>query len=93
QKLFPLETAIFKMTGLPAGRLGLQDRGLIREGMWADLVLFDFDTIKDTPDYSKPKQPCEGIRRVYVNGVLTAENGRHTGARSGQILRRGKGEK
>ena len=93
QKLFPLETAIFKMTGLPAGRLGLQDRGLIREGMWADLVLFDFDTIKDAPDYSKPKQPCEGIRRVYVNGVLTAENGRHTGARSGQILRRGKGEK
>lgn len=87
--LFPLETAVFKMTGLPASRLGLSDRGLIREGMQADLVLFDFDAIQDTPTYSAPKQPCAGIRQVYVNGVLTAENGRHTGARAGHILRKG----
>lgn len=77
------------MTGLPASRLGLSDRGLIREGMHADLVLFDFDEIQDTPAYDNPKQPCAGIRQVYVNGVLTAENGRHTGARAGHILRKG----
>lgn len=90
RQLFPLETAIFKITGLPANRLGLQDRGLIKEGMWADLVLFDFESIKDTPTYNNPKQPCEGILQVYVNGVLTAENGVHTGARAGKVLRKGK---
>ena len=77
------------MTGLPASRAGLQNRGLIRGGMCADLVLFDFDTINDTPSYDNPKQACEGILKVYVNGVLTAENGRHTGARAGKVLRRG----
>lgn len=90
RKLFSLETAIFKMTGLPAARLGLQNRGLIREGMQADLVLFDFDEIEDTPTYQNPKQPCKGIRRVYVNGVLTALDGVHTGARNGSILRKGR---
>lgn len=87
--LFPLETAVFKMTGLPASRLGLSGRGLIREGMYADLVLFDFNEIQDTPTYGDPKRPCAGIRQVYVNGVLTAENGCHTGARAGHILRKG----
>ena len=89
RKLISLETAVFKMTGLPASRAGLQNRGLIRGGMCADLVLFDFDTINDTPSYDNPKQACEGILKVYVNGVLTAENGRHTGARAGKVLRRG----
>ena len=90
RKLFPLETAVFKMTGLPANRLGLSDRGLIREGMKADLVLFDFGEIEDTPTYQDPKRPCRGIKRVYVNGVLTAIEGTHTGARAGQVLRKGK---
>ena len=67
--------------------MGLIDRGQITEGMWADLVLFDFDKINDTPTYDDPKQPCEGIRRVYVNGVLTAQDGKHTGARAGKVLR------
>lgn len=88
RKLFSLETAVYKMTGLPASRLRIQDRGLIREGMWADLVLFDFDTIRDTPTYTDPKRACEGILQVYVNGVLTAENGRHTGAKAGVTLKR-----
>lgn len=87
RNLFPLETAVFKMTGLPASRLGLQDRGLLREGMWADIVLFDAETIEDTPTYENPIRACNGIYRVYVNGVLTAENGRHTGASAGMILR------
>ena len=86
--LFPVETAVHKMTGLPAARLGLQDRGLIREGMKADLVLFDYDRIRDVPDYASPKAACEGIHRVYVNGVLTALDGTHTGARAGRILRK-----
>ena len=90
RKLFPLETAVFKMTGLPANRLGLSERGLIREGMKADLVLFDFGEIEDTPTYQDPKRPCRGIKRVYVNGVLTAIEGTHTGARAGQVLRKGK---
>ncbi len=88
--LFTLEEAIFRMTGLPAERLGLARRGLLKPGMQADMVLFDFDTIKDTPTFDNPKQPCEGIRRVYVNGVLTAKDGVHTGARAGEVLRRGR---
>lgn len=90
RKLFPLETAIHKMTGLPASRLNLQDRGLLREGMWADLVIFDADKIKDAPSYEKPAQACDGIVQVYVNGVLTAQNGKHTGAAAGKVLRRTK---
>lgn len=88
RKLFPLETAVRKMTGLTAARLGLSDRGLIREGMWADLVLFDFDHLESTPDFRNPKQACRGIEKVYVNGILTAENGRHTKAMAGMVLRR-----
>ena len=88
RRLFPLETAVYKMTGLPAKRLGLTDRGLLKEGNWADLCLFDPKTIKDDPTYLDPCKPCSGIARVYVNGVLTAKDGVHTGARSGQVLRR-----
>ena len=86
--LFPLETAVHKMTGLPAARLRLQDRGLIRQGMWADMVIFDMDKLRDTPTYSNPKQICSGIRQVYVNGILTADSGIHTKAAAGRILRR-----
>ena len=86
--LFPLEEAVRKMTALPASRIGLFDRGVLREGMWADLVLLDLDRLKDDPDYQNPQQPCSGICRVYVNGVLTALESRHTGARAGQVLRR-----
>jgi len=89
RKLFSLETAVHKMTGMPAARLGLGDRGVIKVGMWADLVLFDFEKINDTPTFTKPNVACEGILQVYVNGVLTAENGVHTGAVAGKVLRRG----
>ena len=56
--------------------------------MWADLVLFDVDKLKDDPDFLNPQQACSGICRVYVNGVLTAQDGKHTGERAGQVLRR-----
>ena len=90
RKLFSLETAVNKMTGMPAARLKLGDRGLIKKGMCADLVLFNPNTIIDTPTFNKPNVACEGILQVYVNGVLTAENGKHTGALAGKVLRRGK---
>lgn len=87
RELFSLEEAIHKMTGLPARRLGLKDRGLIRPGMWADLVVFDFDRLTSDPTYENPKRPCKGIRQVFVNGVLTAEDGTHLGVKAGHILR------
>lgn len=85
--LFPLETAIQKMTGLPASRVGLQDRGLLRTGMWADMVQFDLAALESAPSYSNPKQASPGVERVFVNGVLTASNGKHLGTRAGRILR------
>lgn len=88
--LFPLEEAVKKMTSMPANRLGLRDRGLLRPGMRADLVLLDPDSIIDTPSFENPQQACVGIRQVYVNGILSAENGQHTGARAGAVLRKGK---
>lgn len=86
--LFTLEEAIRKMTGMSANRIGLKDRGYIREGLAADLVLFDFDKINDDPGFLTPNLPCSGISRVYVNGVLSAKDGVHTGARAGVALRR-----
>jgi N-acyl-D-amino-acid deacylase len=86
--LFSLEEAVRKMTGLPAQRMGFADRGLLREGFWADLCLFDPARVRDDPTYADPCRPCSGIERVYVNGALTALRGVHTGARAGQVLRR-----
>ena len=88
--LFSLEKAVHKMTGMPAARIGLGDRGLIKLGMWADLVLFDEKTIIDTPSYTDPKRACAGIHKVFVNGVLTAQDGVHTGVKAGMVLRKGK---
>ena len=88
RKLFPLEEAVRKMTSLPASRLGLTDRGVVKEGAAADLVVFDCRKLQSNPDYENPAQPCDGIKYVFVNGVLTAENGKHTGAKAGKILRR-----
>ena len=80
--------AIRKMTSLPAERVGLSDRGRIDLGMYADLVLFDPERIRDTSTYSDPYSYPQGISEVMVNGVLVVEEGRLTGARPGQILRR-----
>ena len=88
RKLFPLEEAVRKMTSLPASRLGLSDRGVLKEGAAADLVVFNFEELQSNPDYENPTQPCDGIKYVFVNGVLTAEDGKHTGVKAGKILRR-----
>lgn len=85
-----LEQAIRKMTSLPAGRLGLHDRGLLRPGMKADLVLFDPSTVADRATYTEPCQYPMGIAHVMVNGRLTVSGGRHLGVRAGAVLRRGR---
>jgi N-acyl-D-amino-acid deacylase len=81
-----LEDAIRKMTSWPATRMRLADRGLIREGMWADIVVFDRARIQDRATYEEPTLFPEGIDVVVVNGVVVIEDGRHTEARPGHVL-------
>lgn len=86
--LFPLETAVWKMTGLTAGNFGLQGRGTIAVGQHADLTVFDAATIRDAATYDDPTRPAEGIHTVIVNGVPAWQQGRHTGARNGGVITR-----
>lgn len=81
-----LEEAIRKMTSLPAQRFRLTERGLVRPGMWADLVVFDAAKVADAATFEKPHAFSEGFRYVLVNGVVTIEEGKHSGARAGQVL-------
>ncbi|MBC8008368.1 MAG: D-aminoacylase [Prolixibacteraceae bacterium] len=87
-KLFPLETAVRKMTGLPAKTFGLKDRGVLREGAYADITVFDPMTVDETATWEKPIQPARGIDATIVNGAIVWQNGRSTGAKSGRVLRR-----
>ncbi len=87
EKVMPLEEAIRKMTSAVADRLSIRDRGLLREGFHADLVIFDPDTIGDRATYEKPHQLSVGIRDVFVNGTKVVHEGRHTGSKPGQIVR------
>ncbi|MBI3405705.1 MAG: D-aminoacylase [Acidobacteria bacterium] len=86
KKIERLEEAIRKMTSLPAQRFKLVERGLIRPGMWADVVVFDEKTVGDKATFEKPHAYSEGFAFVLVNGDVVIENGKHTGARPGQIL-------
>jgi N-acyl-D-amino-acid deacylase len=88
--LFSLTEAVHRMTGFPAKKFGFTDRGTLRAGARADLVLFDPDTIIDCGTFEDPKQMPKGIVSVYVNGALTVQDGKPTGARAGRVLRRGK---
>ena len=87
KKLLRLEEAIRKMTSFPAQRVGLSDRGIVRPGLKADLVVFDPATIRDRATYEKPHQYAEGVAAVVVNGVPVFENGAMTGARPGVVVR------
>ncbi|MFN0053109.1 MAG: N-acyl-D-amino-acid deacylase family protein [Planctomycetales bacterium] len=84
--LFSLETAVHKMTGMPASQLGWPDRGVIREGAAADVLLFDPETVLDTATFDDPHQYPNGIDTVIVGGELVLDRGEHTGARPGKIL-------
>ena len=91
KKLLSFPEAIRKMTSLPAQTLGFLDRGLLRPGMKADIVLLDPDRVLDHATFENPQQFPVGIEYVLVNGTVVAEGGRHTGARPGRILRRQEG--
>jgi N-acyl-D-aspartate/D-glutamate deacylase len=86
----PLETAIHKMTGFPAGKIQLADRGVLRAGAYADLVAFDPATVRDTATFEDPRQYPVGIDLVVVNGVVTVREGTMTGELAGRPVR-GKG--
>jgi N-acyl-D-amino-acid deacylase len=86
--LMSLETAVHKMTGLSAARFGLADRGVIRPGACADLVLFDAATVIDRATFEEPTRPADGIALVMVNGVVVRDGNGATGARPGRVLRR-----
>jgi N-acyl-D-amino-acid deacylase len=86
--LFPLETAIWKMTGLTARTFGVERRGTIEVGNYADIVVFDAATVGDRATYEDPAQPSAGIEAVIVNGEVTFADGAHVGRRAGRVVRR-----
>ena len=87
-RLLTLETAVAKMTGVAARALGLRDRGVLRAGAWADLVVFDPARIADRSTYEEPHRYAAGVSTVLVNGQVTIDGGDHTGALSGRVIKR-----
>ncbi len=86
EKIISLEEAIRRMTSLPAQKFGLKDRGLLKEGMAADIVIFDEGQVKDMATFEKPHAYSRGFHFIIVNGVLTVDNEKHIGARAGRAL-------
>jgi N-acyl-D-amino-acid deacylase len=87
EKRLTLEDAIRKFTSLPAQRMRLGDRGVLKRGMWADIVVFDPDSVRDRATFERPNQLSEGMRWVLVNGVAVIADGKATGALPGKVLR------
>ena len=83
-----LEEAVKKATSLPARRFGIEDRGLLKPGKYADIVLFDFKTIEGKANFRNPTLPPEGIELVMVNGQIVYKDKAHTGAKPGKVLRK-----
>jgi N-acyl-D-amino-acid deacylase len=88
EKVLTLEDAVRKMTSLPAQILGLGDRGQVREGFAADVVVFDPATVAETNSFERPKAYATGVHYTIVNGVVVIDRGSHTGARPGKALKR-----
>jgi N-acyl-D-amino-acid deacylase len=88
EKLFSLAEALRKMTSLPASRFGLKDRGQLAEGLAADLVVFDPETVEDRATFEQPTLLSAGIERTFVNGKAVWQDGQHTGERPGRLLKR-----
>ncbi|MFB3094753.1 MAG: amidohydrolase family protein, partial [Candidatus Acidiferrales bacterium] len=87
ERVMTLEEAVRKMSAAVADRLSLRDRGLLREGMYADVVVFDPTTIADRATFEQPHQLSVGVRYVFVNGTAVVREGKHTGAKPGRIVR------
>jgi N-acyl-D-amino-acid deacylase len=88
EKLMPVEEAVRKMTSLPAANLGIARRGRLKEGYFADVVVFDPQTIQDHATFEQPRQYATGVSEVWVNGVEVIRDGEHTGAKPGRVVRR-----
>ncbi len=86
EKLISLEEAVYRLSGLPATNLGLAGRGILREGMFADVVVFDPAQIADRATFDQPHQYAVGMTHVFVNGVQVLKDGEHTGAKPGRAL-------
>jgi N-acyl-D-amino-acid deacylase len=85
-KVLTLEDAVRKMTSLPAQVLRLKDRGMLKEGYWADVVVFDLNTVSDPATYQNPQQYAKGVPFVVVNGAVVIDGGNHSGARPGKVI-------
>jgi N-acyl-D-amino-acid deacylase len=88
ERVIPLESAIARLTRLPAHTLGLAQRGTIREDYFADVAIFDPETIMDRATFDQPHQFAEGMKHVLVNGTLVLREGEHTGEMPGRAVRR-----
>lgn len=89
ERLMSVAEAVHRMSGMPAEKFRLSERGFVRAGYFADLVIFDPASIIDTGTYENPRQYPNGLSHVFVNGIAIVEDGKHTGARPGRALRRG----
>jgi N-acyl-D-aspartate/D-glutamate deacylase len=87
EKILSLESAIQKMTGGPAARVGLRDRGLLREGMFADITIFDPGKVVDRATFESPNQYPTGIEYVLVNGQISVDKGQRTAVLTGKVIR------
>jgi len=88
EKLMTVPEAVRKMTSLPASNLGISNRGLLRPGYFADIVVFDPATIQDHATFEKPRQLATGVSEVFVNGQQVVRDGEHTGAKPGRVVKR-----
>ena len=86
QKVISLSEAVHRLSGLPATNLGLDHRGFLGAGMFADIAIFDPATIADRATFEKPHQYAVGVKHVFVNGVQVIKDGEHTGAKPGRAL-------
>ena len=87
EKIIPLEEAIYKLSGLPARNLKIEQRGLLKKGYFADVVVFDADSINDHATFEDPMQYSSGVEQVWVNGTHVLKNGKHTGAYGGRFVK------
>ena len=88
RKILSIEDAIEKMTSKPAKKIGLKDRGILKKGFYADVVVFDPNSIIDKADFDNPYQYSKGIEQVIINGKVVIENGEHTGELAGKVLKK-----